>query len=136
MIKMNQLDEQVVLLLQRVYTIYPTDYSLEEWCEMCDQGEGFLFTQHLNDKVVYAGIVEVYDDCLNARFGAGKDLQWNFEEVYNFLLGATKRLGKEKLCLTGRKGWWKKYLKNLDFKLVDEIKPDTGRPFFIYEKII
>lgn len=121
-------------LLKRTYKTFPNDFTIKEWMDMCDKGEAFLFTQILEDKVVYAGVVEFWDDHLNARFGSGSDYKWNIKEIHDFLECMCFAAGVSKLQLTGRRGWIKK-LKPLGFEIKEKFNcEDGGKPFYLYEK--
>lgn len=135
MIKINSLSKVAVDLLERVYKVYPTDKPITHWLKECDKGCAFLFTQELEGNVVYAGIVEICSGGLNARFGGGMDFSWDVDEVHSFLVDVCNKLGKEKLRLTGRVGWWK-HLKKFGFKKVDKFANKNARLSVVYEKDI
>lgn len=134
MIQLNNLNEDVLALLNRTYKTYPGDKTLEEWMLKCDSNEAFLFSQ-LNSEAetVYAGVVEIYDQGLNARFGSGVDYKWDLLEIYNFLKLVCVSSSKTKLRLTGRAGW-KRKLQGLGFQMLDKYTCSDGRLAFIFEK--
>lgn len=126
---------EALQLLERTYKTFPEDASIEDWMNLCDSGEAFLFTQVINDKVVYAGVVEFWDEYLNARFGSGLDNQWDIKEIHDFLECMCFAAKVNKLQLTGRKGWIKK-LQPLGFEIKDKFNCEDGlgKPFYLYEK--
>lgn len=134
MIQLNTLNAEALELLKRTYKTYPFDVSIADWMRKCDNAEAFLFTQLNQDgTVVYAGVVEICEQGLNARFGSGLDNLWDVNEVHSFLKLACQTYNKTKLRLTGRLGW-KKKLKGFGFKEVDRYVCKNGRLSFVYEK--
>lgn len=133
MIQINTLSLEALDLLNRTFKTFPQEQPVEYWISLCDAGRAFMFTQVINGVVTYAAVVEICEAGLNARFGSGKDFEWDVQEVHDFLVNTCKVMNKPKLRLTGRTGWWK-HLKHFGFEKVDKIEGE--RLSIIFEKDI
>lgn len=133
MIYITPLTDEARKLIERVYRVYPDDRPLSYWEEQMRLGSAFTFVQTDSDEMVYAGIVQVCEDGLNAIVGGGIDGRIDVNEMYHFLVSAAKHLNKSLIRLTGRLGWWK-YLRKLGFKQVNKFTSKQGRLVYVYEK--
>lgn len=134
MIYITPLTDEARKLIERVYRVYPDDRQLSYWEEQMRLGSAFTFVQIDSDEMVYAGIVQVCEDGLNAIVGGGIDGRIDVNEMYHFLVSATKHLNKSLIRLTGRLGWFRKYLKNLKFKQVNTFVAKNGRLVGVFER--
>lgn len=125
-------------LIERAYGVYPCTLGLPYWEEKERLGSAFTFVQVKDDantqEVVYVGIVQVCEGGLHAVVGGGIDGRIDVIEMYNFLVSAAKRLNKDRIRLTGRAGWYRKYLKRLGFTIVEKFTSKQGRLVYVYER--